>query len=83
MMDNGVNLILSDGVRRIGDDQVLNCHRKKDQVQGVIMCIGVRPETTLAREAGLEIGETGGILVDHNIGPAIQIFMPLEMPLGL
>lgn len=33
----------------------------------VILSIGVRPEGTLAREAGLEIGETGGIKVDKYL----------------
>ena len=32
----------------------------------VIAAIGVRPETRLAEEAGLEIGERGGILVDEQ-----------------
>lgn len=30
------------------------------------MAIGVRPEVSLAVDAGLKLGETGGILVDHN-----------------
>jgi NADPH-dependent 2,4-dienoyl-CoA reductase/sulfur reductase-like enzyme/rhodanese-related sulfurtransferase len=30
----------------------------------VLLCIGVRPEVTLARDAGLELGELGGIRVD-------------------
>jgi NADPH-dependent 2,4-dienoyl-CoA reductase/sulfur reductase-like enzyme/rhodanese-related sulfurtransferase len=30
----------------------------------MLLCIGVRPETRLAREAGLEIGQRGGIRVD-------------------
>lgn len=33
----------------------------------VILGLGVRPETTLAREAGLDIGETGGIRVDEHL----------------
>ena len=33
----------------------------------VFLCLGVRPEVTLARECGLEIGETGGILVDRYL----------------
>jgi len=33
----------------------------------VLLCIGVRPETRLARAAGLEIGERGGIRVDDRM----------------
>jgi NADPH-dependent 2,4-dienoyl-CoA reductase/sulfur reductase-like enzyme/peroxiredoxin family protein/rhodanese-related sulfurtransferase/TusA-related sulfurtransferase len=33
----------------------------------VVLAIGVRPETRLAREAGLEIGTTGGIKVDSYL----------------
>jgi NADPH-dependent 2,4-dienoyl-CoA reductase/sulfur reductase-like enzyme/peroxiredoxin family protein/TusA-related sulfurtransferase/rhodanese-related sulfurtransferase len=33
----------------------------------VIMAIGVKPEVKLAREAGLTIGERGGILVDDHM----------------
>ncbi|HHT50116.1 MAG TPA: FAD-dependent oxidoreductase [Eubacteriaceae bacterium] len=84
MIDNGVNLILNDGVQKIGDDHIVLASGRKVEVQGVVMAIGVRPETSLAKSAGLEIGETGGILVDHNyrtsdkhihaVGDAIEIF---------
>jgi NADPH-dependent 2,4-dienoyl-CoA reductase/sulfur reductase-like enzyme/rhodanese-related sulfurtransferase len=33
----------------------------------VILSIGVKPETALARSAGLEIGESGGIRVDESM----------------
>ena len=33
----------------------------------VILAIGVRPDTTLAKSAGLEIGERGGIRVDDHM----------------
>lgn len=33
----------------------------------VVLAIGVRPESNLAREAGLEIGERGGIRVDSRM----------------
>jgi NADPH-dependent 2,4-dienoyl-CoA reductase/sulfur reductase-like enzyme/peroxiredoxin family protein/rhodanese-related sulfurtransferase/TusA-related sulfurtransferase len=48
-----------------------------------ILAVGVRPEVTLAREAGLEIGSTGGIAVDghmrtsdpaiYAVGDAVQV----------
>ncbi len=50
---DGVDLILSDGIRLTTDL--------------VILAIGVKPETTLAREAGLELGTTGGIKVDERM----------------
>jgi len=33
----------------------------------VILAIGVRPDTTLAKSAGIEIGQRGGILVDDQM----------------
>ncbi|ABK17089.1 FAD-dependent oxidoreductase [Syntrophobacter fumaroxidans] len=39
----------------------------EEQADIVIVCVGVRPETKLAREAGLEIGELGGIRVDSRM----------------
>lgn len=33
----------------------------------VIMAVGVRPETGLAREAGLELGQSGGVKVDEHM----------------
>ena len=77
MIDNGVNLILNDGVQKIGDDHIVLASGRKVEVQGVVMAIGVRPETSLAKSAGLEIGETGGILVDHNYGTSDSISMLL------
>src|SRR5690606_30333269 len=52
--------------------------------QAVVLAIGVRPETSLAKDAGLEIGETGAIIVDSNyvtsdnniyaVGDAIEVY---------
>ena len=33
----------------------------------MILALGVRPETTLAKMAGIEIGELGGIRVDEHM----------------
>jgi len=87
LYDNGVNLVLSDCVTKIQDDCVELKSGKKVKARAVIMAVGVFPETSLAEDAGLEIGETGGIKVDHNyktsddciyaVGDAIEVYCPL------
>ncbi len=84
LMDRGINLILSDGVLKIEEEAIELLSGRKIAAKAVIMSIGVFPETGLAREAGLEIGVTGGIKVDHNyvtndkdiyaVGDAIEVF---------
>ena len=61
---HGVGLHLSDAVVRIGEDQVELSSGSLLDAGMVIVAIGVRPEVGLAREAGLTIGERGGIVVD-------------------
>ncbi|NLV47152.1 MAG: FAD-dependent oxidoreductase [Clostridiaceae bacterium] len=84
MHDQGVNLILGDSVQKVTDDAVVLKSGRTINAQAVIMSIGVFPETRLAKAAGLEIGETGGIKVDHNyktndehiyaVGDAIEVY---------
>lgn len=69
MMDAGVSLYLSGTLTEITEKTVrVNCGEKTETIEAdvVVMAIGVRPETALAREAGLAIGESGGILVNKN-----------------
>lgn len=66
IIDNGVNLIIKDGVNEIIDDSVILSSCKKVDADMVIVAIGVAPETSLAKDCGIEIGETGGIKVNHN-----------------
>lgn len=84
MVDHGVELILNDGLAKIGEGFVATQSGKKIEADAVVVAIGVRPETTLAEDAGLEIGETGGIKVDANyvtsdrdiyaVGDAIEVY---------
>lgn len=84
LFDKGVNLILNDGLAKVSDDFVETQSGKKVTAQAVVLAIGVRPETTLAEEAGLEIGKLGGIKVDANyrtsdpdiyaVGDAIEVY---------
>lgn len=84
MVDHGVNLIVNDGLEKIGDTYVETQSGRKIEAQAVVLAIGVKPEINLAQEAGLEIGETGAIKVDHNyvtsdqniyaVGDAIEVY---------
>lgn len=64
--NQGVELILEDGVSEITDSEVILNSGKKVEASVVIVSIGVFPETRLAKEAGLELGETGAIKVNHH-----------------
>lgn len=87
MMDNGVNLIVDDKVVGFTESEVKLESGKAIEARTVVMAIGVTPEVTLAREAGLEIGSTGAIKVDQNyrtndndiyaVGDAIEVFNSL------
>ncbi|XMB72062.1 FAD-dependent oxidoreductase [Mycoplasmatota bacterium WC30] len=66
ILDNGVDLIVSDGLKEIKEDKVVTNSGKEVKAQVVIMAIGVKPEVSLAVAAGVELGVTGGIKVDAN-----------------
>jgi NADPH-dependent 2,4-dienoyl-CoA reductase/sulfur reductase-like enzyme/rhodanese-related sulfurtransferase len=72
MKRHGVHLALSDGVAGFkqldgGALEVQTKSGKSYPADIVILALGVRPDTTLAKEAGLEIGERGGIRVDDQM----------------
>lgn len=87
MLDNGIHLVLGDGLKEIDETCCITQSGKEIPADVVVMAIGVKPETTLAKSAGLELGETGGIKVNHNfqtsdpsiyaVGDAIEEFSAL------
>lgn len=69
---HGVHIALNDGVsefRKAENDSinVLTKSGKSYPADIVILSLGVRPDTTLAKMAGLEIGERGGIRVNEQM----------------
>jgi rhodanese-related sulfurtransferase len=69
---HGVRLALGDGVAGFtqtpnGAIDVETKSGKTYPADVVILALGVRPEVTLAKKAGLEIGERGGIRVDEQM----------------
>jgi NADPH-dependent 2,4-dienoyl-CoA reductase/sulfur reductase-like enzyme/rhodanese-related sulfurtransferase len=87
MTDKGVQVIVNDGLAKVAPDYVALNSGKQLKAQAVVLAIGVRPEIRLAQEAGLTIGELGGIQVDANyvtsdssiyaVGDAIEVFHQL------
>jgi NADPH-dependent 2,4-dienoyl-CoA reductase/sulfur reductase-like enzyme/rhodanese-related sulfurtransferase len=88
MKRHGVKLMMSAGVEAIEeiDEDNLSLtltNGRKIVTEMVIMAVGVRPETSLAKQAGLELGSTGAILVNNHmqtsdehiyaVGDAIQV----------
>ncbi|NLL63081.1 MAG: FAD-dependent oxidoreductase [Ruminococcaceae bacterium] len=83
IVDNGVDLIVSDEVVSIEENTVTLKSGKQVKAETVVMAVGVRPETALAKDCGIEIGETGAILVNRHyqtnypdiyaVGDAIEV----------
>ena len=65
MRSHGVDLHLGVAAQSITETSVTLTNGVELPAELVILAIGVRPDTTLAKEAGLAIGERGGIAVDE------------------
>ena len=96
---HGVNLILNDGLKEFRQNgrELLLTSGKTLQTDMTILSIGVLPENTLAKVAGLELGYKGGIKVNQQlqtsqpdiyaIGDAIEVIdlvsgQPTYIPLA-
>lgn len=69
---NGVDLVLGDGVKSFsksnsGKSVVHTQSGKMIETDMVILSIGIKPESKLAKEAGLELGPKGHIVVNKNM----------------
>jgi NADPH-dependent 2,4-dienoyl-CoA reductase/sulfur reductase-like enzyme/rhodanese-related sulfurtransferase len=71
LKEKGVTLMLGDGVKsfsKSGNGIKVTTGKGAETVcDMVLLSIGVRPENMLAKEAGLEIGKRGGIIVDSGM----------------
>jgi len=70
LTSQGIDLRTASCVEKVvDDDQGAAVHLAGGEVitaDLVVVCVGVVPETTLASECGLEIGSTGGVVVDNR-----------------
>jgi len=66
----GVKLVLSNGVKEIeevGNKLIVKLNNNSIETDIVIMSVGVRPETQLAKDAGLELNARGSIIVNEHM----------------
>lgn len=75
---NGVELILSDGVKKFesivspeganaGKTRITLASGKSLDAELIILSIGIKPNSSLAKDAGLELNQKGGILVNEYL----------------
>lgn len=64
LIRHGIDLRLGSALARVTDTGVELADGTVIEADLVILAIGVRPDTTLARAAGVEVGPRGGIAVD-------------------
>lgn len=63
---NGINLYLNNGVKAIDGHKVI-LQNGEIHAEMVILSVGVRPETELAKECGIQTNQRGSIIVDRNM----------------
>lgn len=69
IVEQGITLLLNDGVKAFenaGKKVVLSSGQSID-TDLIILAIGVVPETAFAKEAGLEVTERGGLVVNEHM----------------
>ena len=90
LLKNNINTILKNGVQQINknnDRFEIKLEKGTINVDYIILCIGVRPESNLAKDAGLNVSEKGSIIVNefmktsdediYALGDSIQVNNPI------
>lgn len=69
LIEKGIRLILEDGVKAFENKgkKVVLQSGKRIETDFILLSIGVKPESRLAKEAGLEVSERGSILVNDYL----------------
>jgi len=65
LQNHGVQLFLESTVTKVTSTSVTTNNNSEIPADLVILAIGVRPDVSLAQQAGLNIGSKGGIVVNH------------------
>ena len=65
LKDKGCKLILNNGVKAFKEDAIELSSGVKNPYDIAILGIGVKPETQIAKEAGIELGLRGSVKVNE------------------
>lgn len=69
LKEKGVRLILGSGVKAIEGDRIIKrviTENETVETDLVLLGVGIKPQVTIAKESGIEIGETGAIKVNER-----------------
>lgn len=69
LVDKGVEVILKDGVNEFKNNgqKIVLASGKEINTDMIILSIGVKPETDIAKECGIKLNQRGAIVVDKNM----------------
>lgn len=85
LREKGIGLILGNGLREIDEDGSLVVRLQNGEIRTdmVLLAVGVKPDTILAKNCGIEINQRGAIVVNDNmqtnvpdiyaVGDAVQV----------
>ena len=65
LVENNIKVVLNDAIVKVEGNSVILNSGKKIDFDLIVMSVGVRPETGLAKDAGLKVNK--GILVDKHM----------------
>lgn len=84
---NGIKVILNNGAKEIIDDGgelTVKLNDGEIKADMLLMAVGVRPDSALAREAGIELNPRGAVIVDETmrtsdpdiyaVGDVVQVY---------
>ncbi|SFJ47979.1 CoA-disulfide reductase [Terrisporobacter glycolicus] len=69
IVDKGIQVILKDGVNSFENNgnKIVLASGKEINTDMIILSIGVKPETNIAKECGLKLNQRGAIVVDKHM----------------
>jgi NADPH-dependent 2,4-dienoyl-CoA reductase/sulfur reductase-like enzyme/peroxiredoxin family protein/rhodanese-related sulfurtransferase/TusA-related sulfurtransferase len=86
LSENGVKLVLGEGVKAFEDGKggfAVVTEKRSLPADIAILSIGIKPNSELAKDCGLEVGKRGGIVIDESlktsdeniyaVGDAVQV----------